>query len=110
MLVLASGQPDQMVMDTAIAAAKLDWPVDKLRVLVLDDVNSRELQRRAETYSNNRALHLTYHRRITPPRGANSKAGLINYGLTETRINNRTPGDFVLVLEADVRRLSERPR
>lgn len=100
-LVLATGQSDQMVMDTAIAAAKLDWPVDKLRVLVLDDVNSRELQRRAETYSNNRALHLTYHRRVTPPRGANSKAGLINYGLTETRINNRTPGDFVLVLEAD---------
>lgn len=93
-------------MDSAIAAAKLDWPVDKLRVLIIDDSSSHELQRRAESYANSRALHLTYHRRAirsgvkTAP---TSKSALVNFGLTETRLHGRTAADFTLVLDADVR-------
>jgi hypothetical protein len=96
-------------MDSAIAAAKLDWPVDKLRVLIIDDSASHELQRRAESYANSRALHLTYHRRVTRPgaaMGATAKSALINFGLTETRLHGRTAADFCLVLDADVRPLA----
>lgn len=31
-LIIATGQPDQVVVDTAMAASRLDWPIDRIRV------------------------------------------------------------------------------
>ena len=69
--------------------------------MVIDNNASSELQRRVEIYANHRALHVTYHRRAAPP-GGSTKAAIINFGLTETRIYGRTPAEFCLVLEAEV--------
>lgn len=92
-------------MDCAMAASRLDWPLDRIRVLVIDDTASSELQRRIESYATNRALHLTYHRRAKGNRKTdyvNHKASLINFGLTETRMQGRLAGEYTLVLEAEV--------
>ncbi|GAA94458.1 glycosyltransferase family 2 protein [Mixia osmundae IAM 14324] len=101
-LVLCTGEDDQLAMDAAIAACKLDWPVDRLRVLLIDDAGSMALQVRANKYAEHRALHLTYHRRVKtkPMSRRHAKASAINFGLTETRMHGRIAGEYVMVLSA----------
>lgn len=92
-------------MDTAMAASRLDWPIDRIRILVIDETGSSELQRRIESYASHRALHLSYHRKAKNarfPDAGSTRAALINFGLTETRTHGRLAGEFTLVLEADV--------
>lgn len=103
-LILATGQDTSMVMDCVVAAAHLDWPIDKLRVLVIDEALSDTTKRAVDYYSNNRALHVTYHRRradASKP-GTLPKSSSINLGLAETRANGRVSGEYVVVLEAEV--------
>jgi hypothetical protein len=103
-LILCTGQHDQIVIDTAMAASRLEWPIDRIRILVVDEIGSTELQRRVESYASHRALHLSYHRKSKQGRfpEASSRAALINFGLTETRMHGRLAGEYTLVLEADV--------
>ena len=62
--VVSSGQADQTVFDCAVAAASMDYPPHRYRVMVLDPLASapleRELVRHAKTQA---APHLSYHRR-----------------------------------------------
>lgn len=105
-LVLATGQDAGMVMDTVIAAARLDWPVDKLRVLVIDESKSEILKYQVEQYSNLRAIYVTYHQRSpyakTPRGGVWPKSSTINLGLSETRAEGRIAGQYAVILEAEV--------
>lgn len=104
-LVLCSGQDSSIVMDATVAAARLDWPVDKLRVLVVDETHSNSLKHAVENYSNSRAIHVTYHRRnknALTQSGLWHKSSTINFGLAETRAEGRISGEYVLVLEAQV--------
>lgn len=108
-LVLCTGQDSSIVMDATIAAARLDWPVDRLRVLVIDETHSNSLKLSVENYSNSRAIHVTYHRRNKNSLMASGlwhKSSTVNFGLAETRAEGRISGDFVLILEAQVRLLS----
>lgn len=105
-LILATGQDPAMVMDATVAAARLDWPVDKLRVLVVDETRSDTLKHMIEQYSNLRAIHVTYHQRSAharaPRGGVWPKSSTINYGLSETRAEGRIAGQYTIVLEAEV--------
>lgn len=97
-----------MVMDATIAAARLDWPVDKLRVLVIDETASPVVQKCVESYAHSRAIHVTYHKRSKQSmysRESSSalwhKSSTINFGLTETRAEGRISGEYTVVLEAE---------
>lgn len=103
-LVICSGQDASMIMDSTVATARLDWPVDKLRILVIDETGSEIIKRSVEYYANNRALHVTYHRRnknAIAPRNGWTKSSSINFGLAETRADGRISGEYVLVLDAE---------
>lgn len=107
-LVLSTGQEVSMVMDATIAAARLDWPVDKLRVLVVDETGSGALEKCVESYAHTRAIHVTYHKRSRQSmynRDANPgslpKSSTVNFGLTETRAEGRISGEYTVVLEAE---------
>ena len=106
-LVLSTGQEVSMVMDAVIAAARLDWPVDKLRVLVVDETGSSALEKCVESYAHARAIHVTYHKRSRQSmysRHASAfppKSSTINFGLTETRAEGRISGEYTVVLEAE---------
>lgn len=109
-LVLATGQDPGMVMDAVVSAARLDWPVDKLRVLVIDESRSEILKYQVEQYSNLRAVYVTYHQRSpyakTPRGGVWPKSSTINLGLSETRAEGRVAGQYAVILEAEVSRTS----
>ena len=93
-------------MDATVAAARLDWPVDRMRVLVVDETASDSLKRSVEYYANNRALHVTYHRRnknFLNNKGIWYKSSSINFGLAETRAEGRISGEYVVVFDAEVR-------
>lgn len=78
------------------------------QVLVIDASGSSQLQNLVEEYAIQRALHVTYHRRskaAREPEGGWPKASTLNFGLTETRAEGRISGEYVIVLEADVRTL-----
>ena len=105
-LVLATGQDPGMIMDAVVAAARLDWPVDKLRVLVIDESRSEILKYQVEQYANLRAIYVTYHQRSpyakTPRGGVWPKSSTINLGLSETRAEGRIAGQYAVILEAEV--------
>jgi hypothetical protein len=105
-LVLSTGQDPGMVIDAVVAAARLDWPVDKLRVLVIDETRSEVLKYQVEQYSSLRAVHVTYHQRSqyakAPRGGVWPKSSTINLGLSETRAEGRIAGQYAVILEAEV--------
>lgn len=108
-LILACGQDVSMIVDSAVACARLDWPLDKLRVLVIDENASLALQRSVEHYAHTRAIHVTYHKRSRQSIMINEKnpnmahkSSTINFGLAETRAEGRISGEYVVILEGEV--------
>lgn len=51
-------------MDTVKAAADMDYPQNRFRVLVCDDGGSDELKRQTESWASQYAPNLVYHRRV----------------------------------------------
>ena len=76
----------EIVRDTILGAANIDYPADKLRVYVLDD------GRRAEFRAFCEAAGVGY---ITRPDNAHAKAGNLNHALT------RTDGELICIFDAD---------
>ncbi|GAA5851994.1 hypothetical protein JCM9279_007051 [Rhodotorula babjevae] len=62
--VVSSGQADQTVFDCAVAAASMDYPPHRYRVMVLDPLASDNLERELTRHAKSQAApHLSYHRR-----------------------------------------------
>jgi len=62
--VVSSGQADQTVFDCAVAAASMDYPPHRYRVMVLDPLASANLERELTRHAKSQAApHLSYHRR-----------------------------------------------
>lgn len=62
--IVASGQADQTVFDCAVAAASMDYPAHRFRVMVLDPTCSASLSTSLAKHAATQACpHLTYHRR-----------------------------------------------
>lgn len=75
-----------IVSDTILAAANLDYPADKLRVHVLDDGRRPEFREFA------RKVGVNY---IVRPDNAHAKAGNLNHAMKET------DGELICVFDAD---------
>lgn len=85
-----------------MAAAAVDWPTDRFRVVVLDDGGSGELQKAVETlalvYSN------VYYTARTKVKGVphHFKAGNLNHGLHFVHGLPGGAGDYIAALDADM--------
>lgn len=106
-MIVSSGQSDQVVFDSAVAAASMDYPTHRFRVMVIDPTCSPELQRKLTSHGKTQACpHLTYHRRVLSPSKGDvhlSKAASLNFGVSESRsMGVRGPGEYVAVFDASV--------
>ncbi|GAA5986396.1 hypothetical protein JCM10908_003736 [Rhodotorula pacifica] len=116
--VVSSGQTDQTVFDCAVAAASMDYPSHRYRVLVLDPLGSSNLERELNKHAKTQACpHLTYHRRDlgTLEKAENekrqgsvaetqqAKSNSINFGMQEAAsLGMKGPSEFIAVFDADV--------
>lgn len=105
--IISSGQADQIVFDSAIAAASMDYPPHRFRVLVIDPVGSSSLQKMVLNYSKTQTSpHLSYHRRsLHSGRGDihHSKSNSLNFGIAAaSTMGGRGGGDLIAVFEGDV--------
>lgn len=100
--VTCCGEEDEVVIDTVHAACDQDYPMDKFRVIVLDDAKSSSLEasvrQLALTYPN---LHYMARTKI-PGVPHHFKAGNLNYGLEQTRLMPGGAGQFMAALDADM--------
>lgn len=79
-------EPLSVIRPTIIAAMDMDWPHDRLRVMVLDDGRREALEAMC------RELGATYLRR---ERHTHAKAGNVNHGLQHSR------AEFVAIFDCD---------
>lgn len=100
--ITCCGEDDEVVIDTVHAAADQDYPIDKFRVIVLDDAKSSSLEasvrQLALTYPN---VHYMARTKI-PGVPHHFKAGNLNYGLEQTRLMPGGAGQFMAALDADM--------
>lgn len=123
--IVSSGQTDQTVFDCAVAAASMDYPSHRYRVLVLDPLGSANLERELNKHAKTQACpHLTYHRRDLGDGGTlektenekpkkssstaaaetqQAKSNSINFGMREAAsLGMKGPSEFIAVFDADV--------
>ncbi|KAK4706081.1 hypothetical protein P7C70_g120, partial [Phenoliferia sp. Uapishka_3] len=105
--IICSGQQDSATFDCAIAAASMDYPAHRFRVMVIDPTGSADLERDILKHSKSQGCpHLTYHRhQLNASAGdvTHSKANSINFGMKEaSTFGIKGPGEFIAVFDADV--------
>ncbi|ORY91777.1 hypothetical protein BCR35DRAFT_316900 [Leucosporidium creatinivorum] len=105
--VVSSGQSDQTTFDCAVAAASMDYPPHRYRVMVLDPTGSLNLQRDINKHAKSQACpHLSYHRRAlgaTQGDMFHTKANSINFGMMEANsFGVKGPAEFIAVFDADM--------
>ncbi|GAA6041858.1 hypothetical protein JCM8097_004510 [Rhodosporidiobolus ruineniae] len=123
--IVASGQADQTVFDCAVAAASMDYPPHRYRVMVLDALASENLERDLARHAKAQATpHLTYHRRELGVRereekkdqlrdaaskragesdATKTKANSINFGMMEaSSFGIKGPAEYIAVFDADM--------
>ena len=102
--VVSSGQSDQVTFDCAVAAASIDYPPHRFRVMVLDPSSSVSLQREVLKHSKSQACpHLSYHRRTSSAEHWHTKADAVNFGMREaSSFGMKGPAEYVAVFEADM--------
>jgi cellulose synthase/poly-beta-1,6-N-acetylglucosamine synthase-like glycosyltransferase len=104
-VIITSCKEDvSIVMDTVKAAMHLDWPQDKLRVIVSDDGADADLEDQVHMMSMNvRYTNLVYFSRIkTPGRPHGFKAGNMNAAMAHLDTFARDPAQWVGILDADM--------
>ena len=102
LLIVCCGEPRDIVLDTVKAACQIDYPVNKLRIILADDAHDPILRNEVlELHETHPNLH--YHARIKPDEGPHGyKAGNIN---TTMKYVDTLPGgqhEFIGVLDADM--------
>ena len=101
-LITCAGEDVAVILDTLRAAAGMDWPQDRLRVVVLDDKSSEEVQREVQLLGlENSSIHYTAR---TKTKGVphHFKAGNLNHGLRYVEGIEGGKGDYVAALDADM--------
>ena len=80
----------------------MDYPVNRFRVLVLDDGQSSELQHKIQEMQKIWG-HLRYHCRGKSATGGKvfNKAGNLNYALFDIQEAMKNPPEFIAILDAD---------
>jgi cellulose synthase/poly-beta-1,6-N-acetylglucosamine synthase-like glycosyltransferase len=97
-LITCCGEPADVILDTVRAACALDYPTSLLRVRVLDDGASTELQD-AINKLHLKWSHLHYHTRGKQSGKSFAKAGNLNYALFS--LQTQDPPEFCTVVDAD---------
>lgn len=100
--ITCCGEDDMLVMDTVRAACNLDYPVDRFRVIILDDARSTGL---ADSAANlGRVYPNLYYmaREKIPGVPHHFKAGNLNYGLDQVHKLPGGAGQFMAALDADM--------
>ncbi|OGM43843.1 hypothetical protein ABOM_007554 [Aspergillus bombycis] len=96
--ITCCGEDPTIVQDTIAAACALDYPADRYNVYVLDDKASAEVKTLVEILQK-RFKRLYYASRGLALR-THSKAGNLNFGLSQTRRHGAS--EFVAVLDVDM--------
>ena len=101
-LITCAGEEIEVILDTLKAAAGIDWPLDRLRVVVLDDKSSEEVRREVELLGlKNPSIHYTARTKI---KGVphHFKAGNLNHGLSYVDSLEGGKAEYVAALDADM--------
>lgn len=102
--ITCCGEDLDVVLDTTRAAAAVDWPGDRFRIIILDDGNSAELRVAIETLAlANTNISILYTARVKV-KGVphHFKAGNLNHGLAFVQELPGGPGEFIAALDADM--------
>jgi len=92
-----------LVLDTVRAACDIDYPVDRFRVVVLDDGRDTELQEECKRLRDTTAPNLFYKaREKIPGKPHHFKAGNLNYGFDEVKYLPGGAAQFAAALDADM--------
>ena len=100
--ITCAGEDISVIIDTLRAAVDVDWPRDRLRIIVLDDKASEEVRREVQLlgldFSN------IYYSARTKTKGVphHFKAGNLNHGLRYVEGLEGGKADYVAALDADM--------
>lgn len=100
--ITCAGEEVAVILDTLKAAAGVDWPRDRLRVLVLDDKASDEVRREVQLLGlEHSGIHYTAR---TKTKGVphHFKAGNLNHGLSYVEGIKGGKAEYVAALDADM--------
>lgn len=92
------GEDLDVIVDTTRAAAALDYPNAKFRVIVLDDGDSAEVQKKVTDMQ----IPKTYYTARIVKVNTHSKAGNMNHGLDFVNTFPGGPSEFIAVLDVDM--------
>ncbi|KAH7129462.1 family 2 glycosyltransferase [Dactylonectria estremocensis] len=100
--ITCCGEEDDLVMDTVRAACDLDYPMDRFRVVILDDGKSAGLEAALATLSH-QFPNIHYIARLKVPGVPHHfKAGNLNNGLDQMHLLPGGAGQFMAALDADM--------
>lgn len=100
--ITCCGEDDEVVLDTTRAAVHIDYPMERFRVVVLDDGKSDGLKEAIHEMAANYP-NVYYRRRPKFPGVPHHfKAGNLNYGLEEVHNMPGGAGEFMAALDADM--------
>ena len=101
-LITCAGEEVAVIIDTLRAAVDVDWPRDRLRIIVLDDKASEEVRREVQLISlDHPCVHYSARIKI---KGVphHFKAGNLNGGLRYIDSLEGGKADYVAALDADM--------
>ena len=101
-LITCCKEDDDVIMDTVRAACDQDYPMDRFRVIILDDGKSAELAELAHEAQKTWPNLLYMSREKKPGVPHHFKAGNLNYGLAQIALLPGGSGEFVGALDADM--------
>lgn len=100
--ITCSGKEIEVIMDTVRAAAAIDWPRDKFRVVVLDDGGSDEFRWEVQALGS-KLLNVHYTARTKLKHVPHHfKAGNLNHGLKFVEGLEGGKGEYIAALDADM--------
>ncbi|KAH7014919.1 family 2 glycosyltransferase [Ilyonectria destructans] len=100
--ITCCGEEDDLVMDTVRAAADLDYPSDRFRIVILDDGKSAGLESALQSLSH-QFPNIHYIARLKVPGVPHHfKAGNLNNGLDQMHHLPGGAGQFMAALDADM--------
>lgn len=95
-------EDNDVIMDTARAACDQDYPMDKFRVIILDDGKSAELEQMVAEATQMWPNLIYRSREKVPGKPHYFKAGNLNYGLEQITLLPGGSAEFVGALDADM--------
>ena len=104
-LITACGEPIEVIVNTAIAAAAQDYPHDRLRVYILDDGHDVRLRSAIEALNKeivrtDRAHVRCLSRKLEIGKRTYFKAGNLQFGIEETGRDHGS--EYIAALDADM--------